>query len=287
MAKEVKLTRINIAYPQYGSQKLIEIDDEKKLRIFYDKRISEEVVADPLGEEFKGYIFKITGGFDKQGFAMKQGIMKAGRVRLLLDGKSGFYTPKRNGCRKRKSIRGCIVGPDASCINLVIVKKGDKDIEGLTDAKSYKPSRLGPKRANNIRKTFRLSPEEDVRPFVVRRKVQREGKKPKTKAPRIQRLITPVTLQRKRRRHAQKKQRAIKNKNEAAEYAKVLSQIRHEKRASALSKKRKSEKSTTGKRSGLTGEAIYRPRPIGTVPPPHPIPLYPKPPHPQPKPGAN
>jgi len=256
MAKEVKLTRINIAYPQYGSQKLIEIDDDKKLRIFYDKRISEEVSADPLGEQFKGYIFKITGGFDKQGFAMKQGIMKAGRVRLLVDGNSGFYFPRRNGCRRKKTIRGCIVGPDASCINLVIVKKGDKDIEGLTDPASYRPSRLGPKRANNIRKTFKLAPEEDVRTFVVRRKIPKKeapkeegekeapkketkgNQKERTKAPRIQRLITPQSLQRKRRRLAQKKQRFEKNKKEAAEYHKVLTQLRHEKRSSALSKKR-------------------------------------------------
>ena len=36
-----------------------------------------------MGSEFKGYIFKITGGNDKQGFAMKQGILVNGRVRIL------------------------------------------------------------------------------------------------------------------------------------------------------------------------------------------------------------
>jgi len=166
-----------------------------------------------------------------------------------------FYYPRRNGTKRKKSIRGCIVGPDVSCINLVVVKKGDKDIEGLTDAKSYKPSRLGPKRANNIRKTFRLSNEEDVRPFVVRRKIAKEGKKTKTKAPKIQRLITPVSLQRKRRRVALAKERAVKNKTEAADYAKLLSQIRHEKRASQLSVKRSrasEKKSVEGKKETPT-----------------------------------
>jgi len=217
----------------------------KKLRIFFDKRISEEVAADPLGEQFKGYIFKITGGFDKQGFPMKQGIMKAGRIRVLLSGGSGFFHPRRDGGRRRKSVRGCIVAADCSTINLVVVKKGEQDIEGLTDPGSYKASRLGPKRANNIRKTFRLSNSEDVRKYVVRRTIPstKEGKKPTTKAPKIQRLITPVSLQRKRRTIALKKHRFEKNKVEAAEYAKLLSQIRHEKRASALSKKRKSQKS--------------------------------------------
>ena len=77
---------MNIANPTTGAQKLIDIDDEKKYRVFYDKRIAQEVKGDFLGEEFKGYIFKITGGVDKQGVAMKQGVLVNHRVRLLLDG---------------------------------------------------------------------------------------------------------------------------------------------------------------------------------------------------------
>jgi hypothetical protein len=37
-----------------------------------------------IGEDFAGYIFKITGGHDKQGFPMRQGVLASGRVRLLL-----------------------------------------------------------------------------------------------------------------------------------------------------------------------------------------------------------
>lgn len=58
------------------------------------------------------------------------------------------------------------------------------------------PRRLGPKRASKIRKLFNLSKQDDVRQYVVKRPVAgKEGKKPKTKAPKIQRLITPVVLQ--------------------------------------------------------------------------------------------
>lgn len=35
-------------------------------------------------QEFKGYVFKIMGGCDKQGFPMKQGVLTPGRVRLFL-----------------------------------------------------------------------------------------------------------------------------------------------------------------------------------------------------------
>jgi hypothetical protein len=43
-------------------------------------------------QEFKGYVFKITGGCDKQGFPMKQGVLTPGRVRLLLHRGSFFFS---------------------------------------------------------------------------------------------------------------------------------------------------------------------------------------------------
>ena len=57
---------------------------ERKLRTFYEKRMATEVAADALGEEWKGYVVRISGGNDKQGFPMKQGVLTHGRVRLLL-----------------------------------------------------------------------------------------------------------------------------------------------------------------------------------------------------------
>jgi ribosomal protein S6E (S10) len=78
-------------------------------------------------QEFKGYVLKIKGGQDKQGFPMKQGVLVPGRVRLLMKpGDSCFRGyGRRKGERRRKSVRGCIVSPDLSVINLVIVKKGE------------------------------------------------------------------------------------------------------------------------------------------------------------------
>ena len=95
-----------------------------------------------------------------------------------------------------------------SVLALSIVKQGDNEIEGLTD--TTVPKRLGPKRANHIRKFFGLTKEDDVRDFVVRREVTK-GDKTYTKAPKIQRLVTPQTLQRKRALKA-KKSRMLNNK---------------------------------------------------------------------------
>ena len=198
-------------------------------REFYDKRMNQEVIGDVLGDEFKGYIFKISGGNDKQGFPMKQGIMTAKRVRLLLKKGSTCYRQRRKGERKRKSVRGCIVDGNLSVLSLTIVKKGDAEIPGLTD--STVPRRLGPKRASKIRKLFNLTKDDDVRQYVIKRPlVVKEGKKPKHKAPKIQRLITPIVLQRKRHRVAIKRRRAEKNRQAAAEYAKILAQRQKEER---------------------------------------------------------
>ena len=119
---------------------------------------------------------------------MLQGVLHPTRVRLLLSKGHSCYRPRRTGERKRKSVLGCIVGPDLSVLSVVIVKEGDSGLPGLTDVTH--PKRLGPKRASKIRKFFNLTKEDDVRKFVIRREVQPKNpdKKPYSKAPKIQRV---------------------------------------------------------------------------------------------------
>lgn len=95
-----------------------------KVRIFYEKRMGQEVDASSIGPEWKGYILKISGGNDKQGFPMKQGVLTNGRVRLLLSAGHSCYRPRRTGERKRKSVRGCIVDSNLSVLACVVVQKG-------------------------------------------------------------------------------------------------------------------------------------------------------------------
>jgi len=247
------MVKLNIAYPPFGSNQLIEIDDEKKWRVFLDKRLSEEVPADTLGDEFKGYVFKITGGYDKEGFSMMQGVMSNHRTRLLLDGRTGQYTPKRNGCRKRKSVRGCIIGTDMSCINVIITKRGPTDLPKLTDKESDRPSVRGPKRANNIRKAWGLTKKDDVRQYVVKRVVPgKDGKKDKVKSPKIQRLITPVVKARRRRILKEKRVQKEKSRKEAADYANLLKSLRAQKRQALLSKRREALSSKTATKATAT-----------------------------------
>jgi len=249
--------KLNISYPVTGCQKVIEIDDERKLRAFYDKRMCAEVDGEILGDDFKGYVFKISGGNDKQGFPMKQGVLTAGRVRLLMRDGVSCYRQRKRGEMKRKSVRGCIVSQEIGVLALVIVKKGDAEIPGLTD--KIKPRRLGPKRASKIRKLFNLTPKkikrdekgvivskeagDDVRKYVVRREIpSKKGGKSTFKAPKIQRLITPERLQRKKQLKQLIVARYTKSKQEADQYNTLVSarlkELGKEKREAKLAKRR-------------------------------------------------
>jgi len=263
------IMKLNISYPVTGCQKVIEVDDENRLRAFYDKRISHEVAGEHLGDEFKGYVFKISGGNDKQGFCMKQGVLTAQRVRILFrDGMSG-YRPRKRGERKRKSVRGCIVSSDLSVLNLVVVKKGAAEIEGLTD--TQKPRRLGPKRASKIRKLFNLEKGDDVRKYVIRRQITKDGKKPVFKAPKIQRLVTPQRLQHRRQVRAEKKRRYESTRKLASEYNEILASRNKAAREAKkeVAKKRsvsrkESQKTSTG---GATQAAAPKPqKPVNPAP---------------------
>lgn len=242
------MKKLNIAMPSTGGQKMMEVDDDKKLRSLYDLRLSAEVEGEIISDEFKGYIFKIAGGQDKQGFSMHQGVLTKDRVRLMMakgdQGCRGFGM--RKGERYRKAVRGCIVSQATSVLHMVVVKKGPGEIEGLTD--KLVPRRLGPKRASKIRKLFHLDKEDDVRKYVIRREVpnKKEDKKPTSKAPKIQRLVTPISLQRKRHRMSLKKARQVKAKTEAADYQRLVARRQkeqREKRAEKLSQ-RKSQRSS-------------------------------------------
>ena len=234
--------------------------------------MGQEVEADTLGEEFKGYVFRINGGFDKDGFAMKQGIFTNNRIKLLLAPGTSGYRAKRKGERKRRSVRGCIVGPDIKTLSLTLIKKGEKEIPGLTD--ETKSRRLGPKRATGIRKLYGIEKTEGekttqsscalIKKHAIRRTFK-SAKKPdatRHKAPKIQRLVTEARLRRKRIQKEDKIKRWKRTIALTEEYKKVFDAFANKRRAE--SKERKASKvSAHGEKPAET-----KPAPKATTPAP-------------------
>jgi len=221
--------KYHIANPVTGQQLIKEIDDDKVNRHFNDRRMGSDVDGEILGEELKGYTLRITGGNDKQGFSMKQGVLVNGRVRILMKARTQSYRPRRDGERKRKAVRGCICGPDLCVIALKVLEKGPGEVAGLTD--SDKPRRLGPKRAGKIRKAYALRKVDDVTKLVVRREIKK-GDKTFYKSPKVQRLITEKRVRRKTLLKKGKINAWKATKEAHVAYEKLLSKYLKEKKAS-------------------------------------------------------
>jgi len=241
-----------IASRDNGLSKAYKVDDEHRWGNVVDLKIGNEIDGEKiLGEAYKGYILRVAGGTDQDGFPMKNGVLKKGRTRLLIPPRTCGLRSGREGERKRRSVRGCIVDRDIGTLHLTIVSKGEKEIEGLTDKKT--PRRLGPKRANKIRKLFGLPKHSDkigskdktkvhvdrfdVCRYVVRRPTKTVGDKHYTKAPKIQRLITARRLKRKRD-HRKEKFAAVTANQEV--YKKYIEKLR----ANAAERKKRQEEAT-------------------------------------------
>jgi len=224
--------KLNIANPATGAQRKIEIDDEHRLQVFMDRRMAEEISGDSLGDEFKGYVFKITGGNDSEGFPMRQGVLVNKRVKLLLRRGMKCFHPTSRVLKKRKAVRGCIIGPDIASLNMIIIKRGEKDLPGLTDDDPV-PRRLGPKRVGKIMKMFNLTWKDDVNDYVVRRKVVTKSGNKILKKPKIQRLITPRVIARRK----SEKRRLLKRRENSRKKRKAYYDML-EKRQSKLSRKK-------------------------------------------------
>ena len=92
------------------------------------KKIGDDV--DGIFISLPGYKLQITGGTDKDGFAMRRDLPGVGRRKLLLSKSQGFK-PKENGIRKKKSVKGNTINQDIVQINMNVMKYSSKPIEQL------------------------------------------------------------------------------------------------------------------------------------------------------------
>eukprot|EP00792_Barthelona_sp_PAP020_P005971 TRINITY_DN2864_c0_g1_i2.p1 TRINITY_DN2864_c0_g1~~TRINITY_DN2864_c0_g1_i2.p1 ORF type:complete len:224 (-),score=49.54 TRINITY_DN2864_c0_g1_i2:44-715(-) len=219
--------KFSIANPVNGRQTTVNLDDAVALEPFMNKPLLAVVPGDSLGEQFKGYSFKISGGYDNQGFPMRLGVHTNKRVKVLCDENNGWLKRAKDGYRRRRRVRGGITGHDLSMINLVVVNEPATPHPDL-DGEPLK-IRLGPKRANNIRKFWKLDKSDDVRMFVGRRKFTKTTKAGHemtvVKAPKIQRLHTSEGIRRKERRNNERMARRVRSREAAEKYSKMIQSL--------------------------------------------------------------
>jgi small subunit ribosomal protein S6e len=122
--------------------KLVISEGEKSHQVEVDQAQTKQLVGLKIGDEIdaslvglNGYKLKITGGSDKNGFPMKKDVDGPRRIRSLLSGGLGFE-PKRDGQRRRKTVRGNTISDDIVQINTIVTEKGAKSIDELLGAEA-------------------------------------------------------------------------------------------------------------------------------------------------------
>lgn len=111
--------KIVVSEPDTRKSTQREVDQEKAAGLI-GKKIGDDVNGDIL--DMPGYVLKITGGSDKDGFPMHPSLNGSGRRKILLTNPPGYH-PDKKGKRKRKMVRGNTISPDIVQINLKVVKK--------------------------------------------------------------------------------------------------------------------------------------------------------------------
>ncbi|AGN16607.1 MAG: 30S ribosomal protein S6e [Methanobrevibacter boviskoreani] len=101
---------------------------ETEETIFNGKKIGDDVDGSAIGLD--GYNLKITGGSDKNGFAMRKDISGPRRIKTLVSGGVG-YKPERAGEKRRKTMRGNTISDDIVQINTIVLSRGSKSLSDI------------------------------------------------------------------------------------------------------------------------------------------------------------
>lgn len=205
--------KINIAYPTNASQKTIELKTKDEQRL-YGKKIDDQIDGRLILPEYSGSIFQIVGGNDKQGIPMSAAQETTKRVRLLLSKGDVGYRCRRDGVRKRMTVRGSVVSESILVLNVILVKPADGvTLEGLTDV--VKERTHIPRRDSKLRVMFGVPEGVDTLTFIHNVIKERD---PEATLPKIK--ITGVVSEERKQKIAKRKEdRAVKKQELAAEKA--------------------------------------------------------------------
>ncbi len=108
---------------------------EEQATLLNGKKVNDIIPADIFG--LAGYELKLTGGSDNSGFPMRPSISGSRKVHALLSSPPGFR-PKRDGEKRRKTVRGNVYDSSITEVNCVVVKQGAQPLEAILGKKEEK-----------------------------------------------------------------------------------------------------------------------------------------------------
>ena len=212
--------KINIAYPANGSNITIKADMHaiqrlSGLKIFdtFDGKLIDENL-------YSGHIFQITGGNDKEGFAMHKSVLSDKRKKIILKpGDTGYKKNSNKGIRKRKSVRGSVVAGNLAMLNVVLTGTEVKGPEIDTLTNKVNEYTHYPKRVTKWAKKLNVD-KSVLNPQLIQkvvRGISKETGLKHSKTVKVTRFVSPKSIKNKEQRKIKsqlKKQKSESQKNE-------------------------------------------------------------------------
>ncbi len=127
--------KINISEKSGKTYKL-----ETEANALVEKELHSIVKGTDISPDLEGYELEITGASDKSGFTAMKDVEGMGRKKLLLTYGKGMHkkpkgdkkkNSKSKGLRLRKTVRGKVISPDISQINMKVTKEGTKKLADI------------------------------------------------------------------------------------------------------------------------------------------------------------
>lgn len=114
--------------PESGSSYQLEAEEQDANR-FMGKSIGEEVDGGSVGLD--GYTLEITGGSDEAGRPLNGEAGGPNLTQVLMKGRQTGYHPKRDGERRRITVRGREISDAVAQVNASIAERGSTDVDDL------------------------------------------------------------------------------------------------------------------------------------------------------------
>lgn len=122
--------KIHIFDPVDNSRVTIKIENEKIKRNFYGITLGKIINGELFDNEFLDCYFLIVGGQDNEGFYLYEDYFNTERKKIKVSYKNPGYRIfyRKTGSFKRRTIRGTIITPEISTINLILYEKSSRYI---------------------------------------------------------------------------------------------------------------------------------------------------------------
>ena len=172
--------KINIGTKKGKTYKL-----ETESQALVGKELHQKIQGEDVSADLEGYEFEITGTSDSSGFTSLKSVEGSGLKKVLLSYEKAMKKrPKHEGKNKRsdttpkglllrKSVRGKVISPAITQINLKIIKEGKKSLKDIFEAPAEEEPKVEEKAPEEEKKE---EPKEEV-PEPEKAEVKEEEEK--------------------------------------------------------------------------------------------------------------